>query len=86
MAAMERVDDAGEEVKWLSPEEAWRRFDAHARSSFGMSGEEFLRRWDTGEFNGLEEDARGRAYNDLVMMATTVRPATVEEGRIRFRD
>ena len=84
MAAVERIEQADEDVEWVSPEEAWTLFDASARSSLGMSGEEFLRRWDAGEFRGIEEDARGRAYNDLVMLAMTIRPATIENGRIRF--
>ncbi len=84
MAAIERIDQADEGVEWVSPEEAWTLFDASAQSSLGMSGKEFLRRWDAGEFRGIEEDARGRAINDLIMLAMTIRPVTIENGRIRF--
>ena len=86
MAAIERIDPVDEDIVWVSPDEAWAYFDKRAQALLGMSGEEFLRRWVAGEFRGLEEDERGRAYNDLVMLATTIRPVTIEHGRIRFGD
>jgi len=39
------------EVRWLSDDEAHAIFDAEARDVMGMSGEEFLRRYDAGEFD-----------------------------------
>jgi hypothetical protein len=33
----------------ISPEEAWRIFDTEARERLGMSGEEFLRKLESGE-------------------------------------
>lgn len=36
---------------WLEPEDERRIFDVRARAIMGMSGEEFLRRLDAGEFN-----------------------------------
>ncbi len=35
----------------LNDDEYWESFDETARWSLGMSGEEFLRRWDEGEWN-----------------------------------
>jgi hypothetical protein len=40
----------------LTPEEAWARFDGLARQHLGMSGEEFLRRLDAGEFEEIVDD------------------------------
>ena len=40
----------------LSPEEEWAHFDAVARKRLGMTGEEFLRRLDAGEFNEIVDD------------------------------
>ena len=33
----------------VSPEEGWQIFDTQARKYLGMSGEEFLRKWDANE-------------------------------------
>jgi hypothetical protein len=41
----------------LSPEESAEEFDHQARRRLGMSGEEFLRRWDAGEFPNTEDFA-----------------------------
>lgn len=38
----------------LSPEEAQALFDQLARESLGISGDEFLRRWDAGEYEGVD--------------------------------
>lgn len=37
-------------IATLTPEEGEQVFDRLARRRLGMSGEEFLRRWDAGEF------------------------------------
>lgn len=34
----------------LTEEEAWQIFDDNAQYYLGISGEEFLRRWDAGEY------------------------------------
>ena len=38
-------------VHWIGDEEARAIFDAEARRVMGMSGAEFLRRYDAGEFD-----------------------------------
>ncbi len=43
------------QVRELSPEESAAEFDRQARRRLGMSGEEFLRRWDAGEFPDIED-------------------------------
>jgi hypothetical protein len=37
-------------TQFATPEEGRSLFDAAARRELGMSGEEFIRRWDQGEF------------------------------------
>ena len=44
------------QIRWLSDEESLALFDAQARAMLHISGEEFLRRWDAGEFAALADD------------------------------
>jgi hypothetical protein len=43
----------------LSYEEGWKLLDAEARRSLGMSGEEFMRRWDAGEVDFDDPETHG---------------------------
>jgi hypothetical protein len=56
------------EVVWLSPEEGRRLFDEAARELAGMSGEEFIRRYDNGEFANTPDDAEHRNIIELGLM------------------
>lgn len=47
----EVLAEFGSEMVELTEEEAREAFDRTARFTLGMSGEEFLRRWDAGEWN-----------------------------------
>jgi hypothetical protein len=38
-------------VRYLTHEEAWQMFDRQARHHFDMTGEEFIRAWESGEFD-----------------------------------
>jgi len=52
----------------LTPEEGRAYFDREARRLVGMSGEEFLRRWDAGEFQPVpDETEEDRRLGSLVM-------------------
>jgi hypothetical protein len=42
-------------METVTPEEARDIFDREAQSALGISGQDFIRRWDAGEFN---EDTR----------------------------
>lgn len=55
----------------MSLEEALSFFDASAQFHLGISGEEFLRRWDSGYFRGPELDTRATRVAMLIPM---VRP------------
>lgn len=63
-------------VDLLTPEEARAFFDRRARELLGISGEEFLRRWDAGEYRPVPDDAEGRKVGELVMMMPFARRTT----------
>lgn len=55
-------------TRWLTDDEAHAIFDAQARKTMGMSGEEFLRRYDAGEFNGIQDDWENMGLIRLIML------------------
>lgn len=57
-----------------SDEEAWELFDEDARHQLGISGEEFLRRWDNGEYRSIHDDREGRKVLRVAMMLPFARP------------
>lgn len=52
----------------VGPEEGKRMFDEAAREWTGMSGDEFIRRWEAGEFAEIPDDLAHRRYVDLVLL------------------
>ena len=74
--------DAGGD--WLTHEEALALFDADVRRLLGMSTEEFLRRWDAGQFFDVtEETLFGRRLNEIIMSMPIVRPDVLSRLRPR---
>ena len=63
--AAERIESG---IQWLTDEEAHAIFDAQARKTMGMSGEEFLRRYDAGEFADIHRDGENTAFIKLEML------------------
>lgn len=57
-------------VQYISAAEAREIFDYQARKLVGMSGDEFLRRWDDGEFRDLFDKPGHEDLTHLVMMMT----------------
>lgn len=57
-----------------SDEEAWDLFDQNARREVGISGEEFLRRWDNGEYQSIQDDREGRKVMRVAMLLPFARP------------
>jgi hypothetical protein len=53
----------------LSPEEGRALFDQQVRLSANMSGDEFLERWDKGEFQPLPDTPAGRAIGYLALLS-----------------
>ena len=60
--------DAIPGIDLVTPEEARALFDRRARQLLHISGEEFLRRWDAGEYRPVPDNAEGRKVGELVMM------------------
>jgi hypothetical protein len=43
-------------IRDLNPEESWAFFDDKARTLLGITGEEFRRRWNAGEYDAIADD------------------------------
>ena len=56
------------EVQVLTREESRAYFDQQARELMGMSGAEFLRRYDAGEFDDILDDIDHMEIMRLVML------------------
>ena len=56
-------------VRELSPEEGRRFFDRRARALLGISGAEFLQRWDAGEYRSLADDPEHPEIMTLAMLS-----------------
>lgn len=63
-------------IDLLTPEEARTLFDRRVRHLLDISGEEFLRRWDAGEYRPVPDDAEGRKIGELVTMMPFARRTT----------
>lgn len=61
-------------VVQLTREEGRAFFDREARRMLGISGDEFLRRLDAGEFDGIDEDDFGRRAIELELSVPFARP------------
>jgi hypothetical protein len=42
-------------VIWVTPEEGKKMLDEAVRDRMGISGEEFIRRWDAGEYDSVAD-------------------------------
>lgn len=58
----------------VTAEEGQELFDQRAQKELGISGEEFLRRWDAGEYKPVPDTKEGRKIGRLVMMLPFARP------------
>jgi hypothetical protein len=60
-------------IVWLEGDEARAYFDKEARELVGMSGEEFLRRLDAGEWEEVIDDGEHNDHLYLAMMRSLAR-------------
>lgn len=60
--------DEIEGVDILSAEEGRAYFDRRVRKLLGISGDEFLRRWDAGEYGPVPDTVEGRSLGRAVML------------------
>lgn len=66
MAAPRRTPETDDEqIRWLDAEEERAFFDEQARAMLGISGAEFLRRLDAGEYDAIADDP---AYPDVMYL------------------
>ena len=63
-------------VHIVTREEGIATFDHRAQLELGISGEEFLRRWDAGEYQPVPDTTEGRKIGRLAMMIPFARPTT----------
>lgn len=54
------------DTRWLDPEAAYEEFDALTQELLGISGEEFIRRWDAGEYADVADD---QSNEHIIMIA-----------------
>ncbi|MGH2534271.1 MAG: hypothetical protein ACRDJW_18535 [Thermomicrobiales bacterium] len=55
-------------IRWSTHEEGRALFDRQARTLMGMSGDEFIRRWDAGEFRDIANTAGNRHITRLASL------------------
>jgi hypothetical protein len=56
------------DIRFLEDEESRAFFDAQARRLMGISGDDFIRRYDDGEFEDAPDDPQHHAITELVML------------------
>jgi len=71
MAIVPKRVDSG--IRFLNDDEAREQFDRQARRLLGISGAEFLRRYDAGEFEAIQDDEQQDAVMKLRMLTDLVR-------------
>ncbi len=71
------VDDDIDMSKYiLSPERGWELFNGAAMHWMGITGEEFLRRWDAGEYRNIPDTPEGRRTMEVIFLLPFVRRIT----------
>ena len=68
MASTPTDVDSG--IRFLDDDESRAYFDRQAQRLLGISGEEFLRRYDAGEYERELDDRQSRAVMKLVMLSS----------------
>lgn len=66
--------DAPEGVTYLTGDEARAYFEQEIQRLLGMSGEEFLRRYDAGEYEQMEETFENRKFLEASFLVHFGRP------------
>jgi hypothetical protein len=55
-------------IRFLEDEESRAFFDAQAHRLMGISGEDFIRRYDAGEYEDTPDDPQHHGITELVML------------------
>lgn len=59
--------------RWMEPGDEWTLFDTQVREFLHMSGEDFLRHLDAGDFAEALGDPENQGLNYLTMLSRIVR-------------
>jgi len=78
MAMQAGNEDNGVGFRELSYEEGWELLDAEARRFLGISGEEFVRKWDAGEID-FDDPETHSAVVRVWMLLPAIRPEKLRE-------
>jgi hypothetical protein len=62
------VEQLDSRIQYTAPHEGRRLFDYQARKLLGISGEEFLRKWDAGEYRDVADAPEQRHIMRLAML------------------
>ena len=65
--------DPDETPLFFTAEEGRREFEAAVQHWMGISGEEFIQRWEAGEYWGVADEEGHRHIGDLIMMIPLAR-------------
>ncbi len=71
----EDIKDQEKSMTYLTPEEGKAWFDKLIPEMLGMSGEEFLRPYDAGEYANVPDDPEHWNLMEAVMMIPLARPS-----------
>ncbi len=72
--ARETTDEVeGDNFRWLEPEEERALFDERTRAILGISGEEFLRKLDDGDYDEVADDVHYLDIHYLIMLCSIAR-------------
>jgi hypothetical protein len=71
---VEDVDMKNHHIYWSSAEEGRAMFDRQAHELVHMSGDEFIQRWDAGEFRDIADTAGHRHILRLASLIPFGRP------------
>jgi hypothetical protein len=64
----DETDDELPPVIWVTPEEGRRLFDEWVRERMDISGEEFIRRWEAGEYDEVWDTPDHLYIGDLAAL------------------
>ncbi|MBA3416558.1 MAG: hypothetical protein H0U10_15160 [Chloroflexia bacterium] len=71
-------DERFPEVERLTVEEGRAFFNEKVQTALGISGDEFLRRYDAGVYDAIEEDEAGRQIIRLMMAIPFARSTPID--------
>jgi hypothetical protein len=61
-------------IEWLDAAEGRAFFDAQARATLGISGDDFLRQWDAGAYHVVQDELQAAKVRRLAALIPFARP------------